>query len=266
MRGRYPMALLRAGALCLAMTMVTSPALARDLTPSGEEMDAYLRSHDPDFQDLMTSRHILGELGVSSVDGQESLGGELAGWSHWDRRFLLDVHLGGAWLSRRYLGLPTISGSSDSRPYPLVGSLASVIAGYNVIGVQSSAPGLQPLIDLGGRTVVSLGWGLNAGLALAPDAKLGLNLASGPALGLRHRLLDWHNMTLYGRGFLGLNRQADVYETGLHLNFGDCVFELGFRGGRQGLNLASQDGKLGVSTAGQFMPHETWFLRLGLGT
>ncbi len=255
--------------LALALVVLVAqaaPALARDLTPSSEELDVYLRTRDPDYQDLMSSRHLLGELGICSVGGQESVGGELAGWTHWDRRFLLDVRVGGAWLSRQYLGLPTVSGADAGRPFPLVSSLASVMAGYNVIGIQTQGPGLQPLLDLGGRTVVSLGWGLNAGLAMAPDSRMGLNLASGPAIGLRYRVLDWHNMNVYARGFYGLNRQADVYETGLHFNFGESVIELGFRGGRQGLNLASQDGKIGVSTDPNGLPYEAWFLRLGLGS
>jgi|GEM_PF-3456284 len=265
MMSRISMRSLRALLALATLPLLALPAMARDLTPSSEELEAYLRTHDPDHQDLMSSRHLLGELGICSVGGQESVGGELAGWTHWDRRFLLDVRIGGAWLSRQYLGLPTVAGPAAGTPSPFASSLASVMAGYNVIGIQNSGPGLQPLLDLGGRTVVSLGWGLNAGLALAPGARLGLNLASGPALGLRYRVLDWHNLNVYARGFYGLNRQADVYETGLHLNFGESVIEFGFRGGRQGLNLANQDGRLGVSTDPNGLPYEVWFLRLGLG-
>lgn len=251
-------------AVVLAVGLGASPALAAEIHPEADEVDRFMLDQHPELRTSMQAVHFLGCVGIGQVAGDPAWMTDLLGASYWDRRYFFMARVGGVWLSPRLYGIGKDPDQPDAGTNLAIPALEA-IAGYNVIGVPQPSLGLEPLFNLNDRTFLMLGVGVAGGYTLLKDTKYGVAVDLGPALGARYKLLDWHNLNVYGRYQYGLSRAADAYEAGLHFSVGENVFELGYRGGLLATYLYRQDGQDHTLGAVTPIPYGAWFLRLAEG-
>lgn len=257
----------------LAATVLSSaPASATSIVPSGEQLDLYALENSPDLRCNMDSHHLLGVLGFGQIEGVPVYSSEILGLTHWDRRFYWSFNLGGVMVSPRVLGVARPTTTSQDRGPIGINALDGQL-GLNLIGVRGDSIGYEPLFDLNGRLYFAAGLGAAAGWIQTTDSESGarqrngIGVTLGPVLGLRYKLMDWHNLNVYARYMYGLNRAVDSYEAAIHGSLGRNVIEIGYRGGAIGTYM-----DYATSTAGTMIPNApdgkgygSWFIRFSQG-
>ncbi len=256
----------RLWAIALATLSVAAPAFANDTLPSSEELDPYMLELRPELRHRMQATHFMGLAGIGQVEGEPAYALDLAGWSYWDRRFYAAASLGGVFFSPKTFGIQKDPQKPDDRGNLLLPAGEAAV-GFNLVGIKEPSNELEPLFNLNDRAYLTVGAGVAAGFTYTKADQYGFGMTVGPMVATRYKLMDWHNLNVYGRYLYGLNRAADSYEAALHTSFGSNVIEFGYRGGQSASYLkrdvaSGQDTLLAVPAA---VPYGAWFVRFSQG-
>ncbi|HEY9856263.1 MAG TPA: hypothetical protein V6D05_11025 [Stenomitos sp.] len=256
----------RLWAIALSTLSLAAPAWASDTTPSSEQIDPYMLELKPELRHQMQGTHLLGLVGIGQVQGEPAYALDLAGWSFWDRRFYAEASLGGVFFSPKTLGIQKDPQNPNDRGNLLL-PVGEASVGYNLIGIKEASRELEPLFNLNDRAFLTVGAGVAAGFTYTKADQYGFGMTVGPMVGARYKLMDWHNLNVYGRYLYGLNRAEDTYEAAFHTSFGTNVIELGYRGGQSASylqrNVASGTDSLLADPAA--VPYGAWFVRFSQG-
>lgn len=257
--------MMRASLIATALLLACAPAAMATTRPTSEQLDPFMLELHPELRHEMKGTHFLGLLGVGNVAGEPAYMADLAGWTYWDRRFYAGLNLGSVMISPKTFGLqkdPQLANDQGNLLMPI----AEALLGYNVIGLRGGTQGFEPLWNFNDRTYLTVGAGVAAGFTYTKSAAYGYGMTAGPFLGLRYKLMDWHNLNVYGRYLYGLNRMADSYEAGMHTSFGRSVIELGYRGGAVSAFLQHRTSG-GDALMGEpaLIPYGAYFIRFSQG-
>lgn len=256
--------MMRIPLIAALLSLMAMPAGA-SILPSSEQLDPFMLDLRPELRHEMKASHFLGLVGIGNVAGEPAYTTDLAGWSYWDRRFFASFSLGGVMFSPKTFGLQKDPQNPSDEGNLLV-PIGQALLGYNVIGLQGDSNGFEPLWNLNNRTYLTIGAGTAAGFTFTKSSTYGYGMSAGPFLGLRYKLMDWHNINAYGHYFYGLNRLVDAYEAGLHTSFGNNVIEFGYRGGAVSAFLQRQSsGGDVLITAPPLIPYGAYFVRFSHG-
>lgn len=248
-----------------ALWLLTAMPVGASTIPSSEHLDPFMLELRPELRHEMKASHFLGLVGIGHVAGEPAYTADLAGWAYWDRRFFASFSLGSLMLSPKTFGLqkdPQVANDQGNLLVPV----GEALLGYNVIGLPGNSHGFEPLWNLNDRTYLTIGAGTAAGFTYTKSGTYGYGMSVGPLLGLRYKVMDWHNLNAYGHYLYGLNRLVDSYETGLHTSFGNNVIEFGYRGGAVSAFLQRRtSGGDVLITDPPLIPYGAYFVRFSQG-
>ena len=250
--------------LASTILLLTASAAWADTQPTADQLDRFMLEQHPPLRYEMKGSHFLGLVGIGNVAGEDAYMTDLAGWSYWNQRFYASLNLGSVMISPKLFGL-----QQDPQHHSDLGNLlipiGEAVLGYNIVGIRDNHPGLEPLWNLNHRTFVTIGAGTAAGFTYTNNATFGFGMTAGPFLGLRYKLMDWHNLNVYGHYLYGLNRLVDSYELGLHTSFGSNVIEIGYRGGELAAYLQRTSAGDVLLNPAPMIPYGAYFIRFAEG-